>query len=87
MVLLAAVPMLLVIKQPDLGTAILMAVVLMVMLAMAGMPGRYLILLIVGALIVTVVCVEARAAAAVPDPAADRLHLAQRSRAGPSTTT
>ncbi len=58
MVLLAVIPMILVIKQPDLGTAILMAVVLMVMLAMAGMPGRYLILLIVGALIVTVVALK-----------------------------
>jgi rod shape determining protein RodA len=58
MVLLAAIPMLLVIKQPDLGTAILMAVVLMVMLAMAGMPGRYLILLIVGALILTVISLK-----------------------------
>jgi rod shape determining protein RodA len=47
-----------VIKQPDLGTAILMAVVLMVMLAMAGMPGRYLILLIVGALILTVISLK-----------------------------
>jgi rod shape determining protein RodA len=58
MVLLAVVPMVLVIKQPDLGTAILMAVVLMVMLAMAGMPGRYLILLIVGALVVTVLALR-----------------------------
>ena len=58
MVLLAVIPMILVIKQPDLGTAILMAVVLMVMLAMAGMPGRYLILLIVGALIDTVVALK-----------------------------
>ena len=58
MVLLAVIPMILVIKQPDLGTAILMAVVLMVMLAMAGMPGRYLILLIVGAVIVTVVALK-----------------------------
>ncbi len=58
LVLLAVIPMVLVIKQPDLGTAILMAVVLMVMLAMAGMPGRYLILLIVGALIVTVMALK-----------------------------
>jgi rod shape determining protein RodA len=58
MLLLAVIPMILVIKQPDLGTAILMAVVLMVMLAMAGMPGRYLILLIVGAVIVTVLALR-----------------------------
>ena len=49
LVLMAAVPILLVFKQPDLGTAIVMTVVLMVMLAVAGMPGRYLLLLIVGA--------------------------------------
>jgi rod shape determining protein RodA len=49
MVLMSAVPILLVIKQPDLGTGIIMAVILMVMLAVAGMPGRYLILLVVGA--------------------------------------
>ena len=49
MVLMSVVPILLVIKQPDLGTAIVMVVILMVMLAAAGMPGRYLVLLIVGA--------------------------------------
>jgi rod shape determining protein RodA len=49
LVLMAAVPILLVFKQPDLGTAIVMTVILMVMLAVAGMPGRYLLLLIVGA--------------------------------------
>ena len=49
LVLMSAIPIVLVIKQPDLGTAIVMAVILMVMLAVAGMPGRYLLLLIVGA--------------------------------------
>jgi rod shape determining protein RodA len=49
MVLMAALPILLVIKQPDLGTAILMTVILMVMLAAAGMPVRYLLLLLVSA--------------------------------------
>src|ERR1022692_936697 len=44
MVLMSVVPILLVIKQPDLGTAIVMVVILMVMLATAGMPGRYLLL-------------------------------------------
>jgi rod shape determining protein RodA len=52
MVLMSGVPILLVIKQPDLGTAIVMIVILMVMLAAAGMPGRYLVLLIVGAAVV-----------------------------------
>ena len=39
LVLMAALPILLVFKQPDLGTAIVMTVILMVMLAVAGMPG------------------------------------------------
>jgi len=43
---LAAVPILLVVKQPDLGSAIVMAVVLLVMLVIAGIPNRYLLLLI-----------------------------------------
>ena len=54
LVLMAALPILLVIKQPDLGTAIVMAVILIVMLAAAGMPGRYLLLLLVGAAVVVV---------------------------------
>ena len=58
MVMLAAVPILLVIKQPDLGTAIVMTVVLLVMLTVAGMPGRYLILLVAGAVIVVVVALQ-----------------------------
>ncbi len=49
MVLMAAFPILLIIKQPDLGTAIVMSVILLVMLAAAGMPGRYLVLLLVSA--------------------------------------
>jgi rod shape determining protein RodA len=51
MVLMSALPILLVIKQPDLGTAIVMAVILMLMLAVAGMPGRYLLLLIAGSVL------------------------------------
>ncbi|MGH9080364.1 MAG: rod shape-determining protein RodA [Acidimicrobiales bacterium] len=58
MVLMSALPIVLVIKQPDLGTAILMAVILMVMLAVAGMPGRYLLLLFVGAVLVVLVALN-----------------------------
>jgi rod shape determining protein RodA len=54
LVLMSAAPIVLVIKQPDLGTGIVMAVILMVMLAVAGMPGRYLLLLILGAAVVVV---------------------------------
>jgi len=43
---LAAVPILLVVKQPDLGSGIVMAVVLFVMLVIAGVPNRYLLLLV-----------------------------------------
>ncbi len=52
LVLMSVIPVVLVIKQPDLGTAIVMVVILMVMLAVAGMPGRYLLLLLVGAVLV-----------------------------------
>jgi len=51
LVLMSGIPIILVIKQPDLGTGIVMAVILMVMLAAAGIPGRYLLLLIVGAIV------------------------------------
>jgi rod shape determining protein RodA len=43
---LAAVPIVLVVKQPDLGSAIVMSVVLLVMLVIAGVPNRYLVLLV-----------------------------------------
>jgi rod shape determining protein RodA len=58
LVLLAALPILLVIKQPDLGTAIVITVILMVMLAVAGMPGRYLLLLIAGAVLLVVFAIN-----------------------------
>jgi rod shape determining protein RodA len=46
---LAGVPILLVVKQPDLGTGIVMSIVLLAMLVVAGIPNRYLVLLLVGA--------------------------------------
>jgi len=46
---LAAIPILLVIKQPDLGSGIVMSIVLLVMLIVAGIPNRYLVLLVVSA--------------------------------------
>ncbi|MHB8189393.1 MAG: rod shape-determining protein RodA [Ferrimicrobium sp.] len=49
MLLMAGVPMVLVIKQPDLGTGIIIGVIAMTMLVMAGVPLRYLgVLVIVG---------------------------------------
>ena len=58
MVLMAGLPILLIIKQPDLGTAIVCTVILLVMLTVAGMPGRYLVLLVVGAVVVVVLAVN-----------------------------
>jgi rod shape determining protein RodA len=58
MVLMAGLPIVLIIKQPDLGTAIVCTVILLVMLAVAGMPGRYLVLLVVGAVLVILVALN-----------------------------
>ena len=46
---LSFVPIVLVVKQPDLGSAIVMGVVLLVMLIVAGIPNRYLFLLLLAA--------------------------------------
>ncbi len=56
--LLGALPILLVMVQPDLGTAIIMCIVLLVMLAVAGLPARILVLLLIGAVLVVLVAVE-----------------------------
>lgn len=45
---IGAVPIGLVMVQPDLGTGIIMSVVLFVMLAVAGLPTRILVLMLVG---------------------------------------
>ena len=58
LVLMAALPILLVFKQPDLGTAIVMTIILLVMLAVAGMPGRYLLLLVVGSVLLVLVALN-----------------------------
>jgi rod shape determining protein RodA len=57
--ILAGIPILLVVVQPDLGTAIIMTIVLLVMLAVAGLPGRILLMLILAAALVVVVALEA----------------------------
>ncbi len=56
--LLAALPIALVLAQPDLGTAIIMTVVLLVMLAVAGLPARILVILTVAAVLVVVAALE-----------------------------
>jgi rod shape determining protein RodA len=48
MLLMAGLPIFLVYLQPDLGTAIIMVIVLAVMLAIAGVPPRFLALLAIG---------------------------------------
>jgi rod shape determining protein RodA len=48
---LAGVPIGLVVKQPDLGTGIVMSIVLLAMLVVAGIPTRYLVLLVVVAVV------------------------------------
>ena len=44
---MAGIPIVLVLLQPDLGTAIIMVIVLLVMLAVAGLPMRILVMLLV----------------------------------------
>jgi len=49
--LMGGIPMVLVIKQPDLGTGIVIGIITALLLVMAGVPARYLLaLLVVGAL-------------------------------------
>jgi rod shape determining protein RodA len=48
---LSALPILLVVKQPDLGSGIIMSVVLLVLLVVAGIPNRYLVLLILATVV------------------------------------
>jgi rod shape determining protein RodA len=49
--LMGGIPMVLVIKQPDLGTGIVIGIITALMLVMAGVPARYLLaLLVVGVL-------------------------------------
>jgi len=58
LLVMGGIPIVLVMKQPDLGTAIVMSVVLLVMLAVAGLPNRILIMLLIGAVVVVVAAIE-----------------------------
>jgi rod shape determining protein RodA len=58
LLILAGIPIVLVMAQPDLGTAIIMVIVLLVMLAVAGLPARILVMLIVAACLVILGAVE-----------------------------
>jgi rod shape determining protein RodA len=55
---LAAVPTLLVVKQPDLGSALVMLSTLFVLLIVAGMPNRYAVLLLILGVLGAVVMIK-----------------------------
>jgi len=57
--IMAGIPIVLVMVQPDLGTAIIMTIVLLVMLAVAGLPTRILVMLVFGGALLVVVALEA----------------------------
>ncbi|MGA2307281.1 MAG: rod shape-determining protein RodA [Acidimicrobiales bacterium] len=59
LLVMAGIPIVLILKQPDLGTAIIMLIVLLIMLAVAGLPLRILIMLLLGVALVAVVATKA----------------------------
>jgi rod shape determining protein RodA len=58
LLIMAAIPIALVMGQPDLGTAMIMVIVLLIMLAVAGLPVRILVMLMVGTVLVALLAVE-----------------------------
>ncbi|MFZ0251586.1 MAG: FtsW/RodA/SpoVE family cell cycle protein, partial [Acidimicrobiales bacterium] len=58
LLIMAGIPIILVLLQPDLGTAMIMVIVLLVLLAVAGLPIRILVMLLVGTALFAVVAVE-----------------------------
>ncbi len=58
LLIMAGIPIVLVLLQPDLGTAIIMVIVLLVLLAVAGLPIRILVMLLVGTVLVALVAIE-----------------------------
>jgi len=58
LLIMAGIPIVLVLLQPDLGTAMIMIIVTLVLLAVAGLPIRILIMLLVGTALFAVVAVE-----------------------------
>ena len=58
LLIMAGIPIVLVLLQPDLGTAMIMVIVLIVMLAVAGLPIRILVLLLIGTVFVAFVAIE-----------------------------
>jgi rod shape determining protein RodA len=58
LLIMAGIPIVLVLVQPDLGTAMIMVIVLLVMLAVAGLPIRILVMLLIATGLVALVAVE-----------------------------
>ncbi|MGO8824712.1 MAG: rod shape-determining protein RodA [Acidimicrobiales bacterium] len=58
LLIMAGIPIVLVLLQPDLGTAMIMVIVLLVMLAVAGLPIRILVMLLIGTVLVALVAVD-----------------------------
>ena len=58
LLIMAGIPIVLVLLQPDLGTAMIMVIVLLVMLAVAGLPIRILVMLLVATALVALVATE-----------------------------
>jgi rod shape determining protein RodA len=58
LLIMAGIPIVLVLLQPDLGTAIIMVIVLLVLLAVAGLPIRILVMLLVATVLVALVAIE-----------------------------
>jgi rod shape determining protein RodA len=58
LLIMAGIPIVLVLMQPDLGTAMIMVITLLVMLAVAGLPIRILVMLLIGTVLVALVAVE-----------------------------
>jgi rod shape determining protein RodA len=59
LLIMAGIPIVLILKQPDLGTAIIMLIVLLIMLAVAGLPLRILVMLLLGVALAAVVATKA----------------------------
>jgi len=58
LLIMSGIPIVLVLVQPDLGTAMIMVIVLLVMLAVAGLPIRILVMLLVATALVALVAVK-----------------------------
>ena len=58
LLVMAGIPIVLVLLQPDLGTAMIMIIVTLVLLAVAGLPIRILVMLLVGTALFAVVAIE-----------------------------